>query len=151
MKKVLKSVSICFIVAAMLTVGAFAAAPKDPVQPQASEYIAKTTTGAKAMGNGQVRFSFDITATSSPMKDVGALQVDIYEVGSEKDTCVETHYYTWSGDEHLMGHNTGSYMSSVTYDGVKNHKYYAYVTFFAGEHGVAGDIHGMSTVIITAK
>lgn len=150
MKKVLKSVSICFIVAAMMTAGAFAMVPSGPDKPQASEYIAQTTTAARAMGNGQVRFTFNITATSSPMKDVGALQVDIYEVGSKEDTRVETHYYTWSGDEHLMGHNTGSHLSSVTYDGVKDHKYYAYVTFFAGEHGVAGDIQGMPTVIVKA-
>ena len=150
MKKFLKSVSICFVIAAMLTAGAFAAVPSDPDKPQASKYISGTTTAARAMGNGQVRFTFDITATK-PMKDVGALQVDIYEVGSEEDICVESHYYTWSGDEHLMGHNTASYMSSVTYNGVKNHKYYASVRFYAGEHGVAGDVHLQGTAVVTAK
>lgn len=148
MKKVLKLVSICFIIAAMLTAGAFAAVPVGPDQPQASKYIFKTTTGAKAMGNEQVRFSFDITATSSPMKDVGALWVKIYEVGN--DTPVWSHYYKDSGCGYMMGHNTGSHMFGVTYDGIKNHQYYANVQFFAGEHGVAGDVHTMSTIIITA-
>ena len=149
MKKVLKSISICFIIVAMLTAVAFAAAPVEPMQPQASKYISGTTTAARAMGSGQVRFTFDITATK-PMKDVGALQVDIYEVGSNKNTCVETHYYTWSGDEHLMGHNKGSHMSSVTYDGVAGRQYYANVMFFAGEHGVAGDVHSMGTAVVKA-
>lgn len=146
MKKVLKSVSICFIIAAMLTAGAFAAVPVGPDQPQASEYISQTTTAIVALGGGKIEVDFDITATDI-MKDVGALQVDIYEVGTGS---VWSHHYEDLGYGYLMGHNTGSYSRSVTYDGTSGHEYYANVQFFAGEHGVAGDIYNMVTVIITA-
>ena len=147
MKKVLKSVSICFIIAAMLTAGAFAAVPVDPDQPQASKYISETSTVGGALGNGKVRFDFSITATK-PMKDVGALQVNIYEVGVTKP--VWSHYYTNSGYGYMMGHNTGVHTFGVTYNGQSQHRYYANVQFYAGENGVAGDVHTMSTIIITA-
>ena len=147
MKKVLKSVSICFIIAAMLTVGAFAAVPVDPDQPQASKYISETWTVGGALGNGQVRFDFSITATGR-MKDVGALQVNIYEVGVTKP--VWSHYYTDFGCGYMMGHNTSAHTFGVTYDGQPQHRYYANVQFYAGANGVAGGTHTMSTIIITA-
>lgn len=146
MKKVLKSISICFIVAAMLTGGTFALAPVKPDQPQASEYIFKTTTGIVALGGGKIEIDYDITATDE-MKDVGALQVDIYEVGTGS---VWSHHYKDLGYGYLMGHNTSSYTKSVTYDGKPGCKYYANVTFYAGEHGKAGDLYIMDTVVITA-
>lgn len=147
MKKVLKSVSICFIVAAMLTAGAFALAPAKPDRPQASEYISQTTTAIGALGGGKIEIDYDITATRK-MKDVGALQVDIYEVGVTKP--VWSHHYEDLGYGYLMGHDTGSYSRSVTYDKAKSKcTYYAIVKFFAGEHGVAGDIHVMDTVYVT--
>ena len=146
MKKVLKTVSICFIVAAMLTAGAFAAAPVKPDQPQASEYILHTSTAIVALGGGKIEIDYDITATDE-MKDVGALQVDIYEVGTG---IVWSHHYEDLGYGYLMGHNTGSYSRSVTYDKAKSKcTYYAIMKFFAGEHGVAGDIHVMDTVYVT--
>lgn len=148
MKKVLKSVSMCFIVAAMLTGGAFALAPVKPDQPQASEYIAQTTTGIIYLGGGKISVDYDITATDE-MKDVGALRVDIYEVGVTKP--VWSHHYEDLGYGYLMGHNTSSYSRSVTYDKAEpGHEYYANVTFYAGEHGVAGDLYIMGSAVVTA-
>lgn len=147
MKKVLKSVSICFIIAAMLTAEAFAMVPTKPDAPQASEYISETMTGIVALGGGKIEVDFDITATDE-MKDVGALQVDIYEVDVEGP--VWSHYYTDPGYGYLMGHNTGSYSEAVLYYGTPGHTYYGIVKFFAGEDGVAGDIHVMDTVYVTA-
>lgn len=149
MKKVLKSVSICFIIAAMLTAGAFAAVPAEPDRPQASKYIAKTTTAIVALGSGKIGIDLAITATK-PFKDVGALQVDIYEVGREKDTRVASHYYTDKGYEYIMDHNTASHLASVTHNGTAGNKYYGKIKFYAGEDGVAGDIYTMTTIIVTA-
>ena len=149
MKKVLKSVSICVIIAAMLTAGAFAAVPVEPDRPQASKYISGTTTAIVALGSGKIGVDFAITATK-PFKDVGALQVDIYRVDSNKDTRVASHYFTDKGYAYMMGHNTAAHLASVTYNGTPGKKYYANVKFFAGEHGVAGDIYTMPTIIVTA-
>ena len=147
MKKVLKSVSICFIIAAMLTAGTFALAPVKPDQPQASEYISGTTTAVVALGGGKIEVDFDITATDI-MKDVGALEVKIYEVGVEGP--VWSHHYTDPGYGYLMGHNTGSHTEAVLYYGESGHTYYANVKFFAGERGREGDIYGMGTSYVTA-
>ena len=148
MKNVLKSVSICFIIAAMLTVGAFALAPAKPDQPQASEYISETTTAIGALGGGKIEVDFAIIATDK-MKDVGALQVDIYEVGVAKP--VWSHHYTNPGYGYLMGHNTYSHSEAVLYYGEPEHQYYANVTFFAGNRGVAGDLYIMGSAVVTAK
>lgn len=147
MKKVLKSISICLIIAAMLTGAALAAAPAEPDRPQASEYIAQTSTAAKALGSGKVRFEFSITATDA-MKDVGASQVDIYEVGVSGP--IWSKRYTNSAYDYFMGHNTSKHSAGVTYFGEKGHEYYANVTFYAGQYGVAGDLHIMGTAIIKA-
>ena len=148
MKKALKSISICFIVAAMLTGGTFALAPVKPDQPQASEYIFKTTTAAGALDDGYIEFDFTITATR-PMKDVGALEVQIYKVGNSSP--VWSHYYTDPGYGYFMGHNRTSYTFDVTYHGDIGSKYYANVTFYAGENGVAGDLYIMGTSYVTAR
>lgn len=148
MKKVLKSVSVCFIIAAMLTAGAFAAVPAEPDRPQASKYISGTSTAAAAMGGGKVRFEFSITATGS-MQDVGATYVDIYEVGNTSNP-VKTCYFKSSAYDYIMGHNTGTHTAGVTYYGEIGKQYYANVTFYAGQYGVAGGIYVMDTVIVTA-
>lgn len=148
MKKVLKSISTCFVILAMLTTAAFAAAPSDPIQPQASEFIFKTTTAVVALDNGYIEFDFTITATRR-MKDVGALQVDIYKVGTSKP--VWSHYYTDDGYGYFMGHDRTSYTFDVTYHGNIGSKYYANVQFFAGEDGVAGDIYPMGSAVVTAR
>lgn len=147
MKKVLKPISACFVILAMLTMAALAAVPSDPIQPQASEYIFKTTTAIGALGGGKIEVDFSITATDE-MKDVGALQVDIYEVGVSEP--VWSHHYTDPGYGYLMGHNTGSHTEAVLYYGTSGHTYYANVTFYAGEHGEAGDLHIMGTSYVTA-
>lgn len=148
MKKVLKSVSICYIIAAMLTAGAFAAAPADPIQPQASKYIFQTTTAVVALSGGELEFDLDIAATGK-MKDVGVLQINIYEVGVSDP--VASHYYTDPGYEDMMGHNTISHTAEVFYTGKPGRQYYASVRFYAGENGVAGGVHVMGTAIVTAK
>lgn len=147
MKKVLKSVSICFVIAAMLTAGALAAAPAQPDRPQASEFISETSTAGGALGGGKVRFNFYIVATR-PMKDVGALKVNIYEVGNS--TPVLSCSYTSSAYDYIMGHDKSAHSAGVTYYGETGHQYYANVEFYAGEIGVAGDIYTMGSAIITA-
>lgn len=146
MKKVLKSLSICFIIATMLT-GALAAAPALPDQPQASKYIAQTSTVAGALGDGKVRFSFSITATGA-MKDVGASQVDIYEVGVSGP--IWSKHFTNSAYDYFMGHNTSAHTAGVTYYGQTGHQYYASIRFYAGTYGVAGGVQVMGTAVVTA-
>lgn len=145
MKKFLKLISICFIVLAIMTTTTFAA---DTVAPISSKYIAKTSVGIIALGNGKIEVDFSITATGT-MPDVGARIIGFYSAAT--DECVAKYYYTDSGYEYMMGHNVITYDGGVTYKGVPGQRYYAKVTFFSGEYGVAGGIYTMASAYVTAK
>lgn len=147
MKKIFKLVSMCFIIAAMLTTAALAAAPNDPIEPQASKYISGTTVAIGAMGNGKIKVTFSITATGT-MKEVGAHWVKIYN--EDTGECVESYYYKDDDYKYMMAYNTGSHTASVTYNGESGQRYGAKVTFYAGESGVAGGTRTVGSAIITA-
>lgn len=134
MKKLLKSFSICLIIIAMINTTAFAAAPNDSVAPQANSYILKTTVGIVPLGGGKIEVDFAVTATR-PMPDVGATRVTIYKEGG---TAVATYIYTDPGYAYMMGHNSGKHVAGVTYQGVSGQRYYAIVTFYAGDLNGSG-------------
>lgn len=145
MKKFLKSFSICLVIIAMISTTAFAAAPNDSAAPQANSYIAKTTVGIVAMGGGKIEVDFAVTATR-PMPDVGATRVTIYKEGG---TIVATYRYTDPGYAYMMGHNSGNHVASVTYQGVSGQRYYAIVTFYAGNLNGSGGGASLGSAIIT--
>lgn len=134
MKKILKSFSICLIIIAMINTTAYAAAPNDSVDPQSNSYIFKTTVGIVPLGNGKIEVDFSVTAMGK-MPDVGAMYVDIYNASGK---CVKTYWYTDSGYGYMMGHNSSTHTASVTYQGVSGQRYYAIVSFYAGDLNGAG-------------
>ena len=146
MKKFLKSFSICFLIIAMVSTTAFAAAPSDPANPQANKYIWKTTVGIVPMGNGKIEVDFAVTATGK-MPDVGVMYVDIYNANGK---CLKTYWYSDPGYEYMIGHNKGMHAASVTYQGVSGQRYYAIVSFYAGEMGVAGGGAALESALIMA-
>lgn len=146
MKKILKSFSICFLVIAMISTTAFAATPSNPVNPQANKYILKTTVGIVPMGNGKIEVDFAVTAMGK-MIDVGATRVTIYD---ENGKSVAIYRYTDSGYGYMIGHNKYTHTASVTYQGVSGQRYYAIVSFYAGEMGVAGGGHSTVSPAIYA-
>lgn len=146
MKKILKSFFICLIMIAMVSTTAFAAVPNDSVDPQSNSYIAKTTVGIAALGGGKINIDFSVTAMGE-MPDVGATRVTIYREGG---TIVATYIYTDPGYGYMMDHNSAKHTASVTYQGVSAQRYYAIVTFYAGNLNGSGGGHAMYTPIITA-
>lgn len=134
MKKIFKSFSICLIIVAIISTTTFAAAPNDPVDPQANSYIFKTTVGIVPLGSGKIEVDFSVTATGK-MPDVGATRVTIYREGG---IVVATYKYTDSGYSYMIDHNTSTHGGTVTYQGVSGLRYYAVVTFFAGTLGGSG-------------
>lgn len=77
---------------------------------------------------------FSVTAMGK-MTDVGATHVQIY---NESGKCVKIYRYSDPGYEYMIGHNRVSQTASVIYQGVSGQRYYAIVSFCAGEMGVAG-------------
>ena len=146
MKKIIKSFSICFIIIAMVSTTAFAAAPNDPVDPQSNSYIWTTTVGITAIGNGKIEVDFSVTATNK-MVDVGATRVTIY---NESGQSVAIYRYTDPGNSYMIGHNKATHTAGVIYQGVPGQRYYATVSFYAGEMGVAGGGHSIASPAIYA-
>lgn len=146
MKKTFKSFSLCLIIIAMISSTAFAAAPTEPDSPQKNSYIFKTTVGIVALGEGEIEVDFAVTATGK-MIDVGAMCVDIYNTSGK---CVKTFWYTDPGYGYMMGHNRVSQTASVFYQGVSGQRYYAIVTFYAGDLNGSGGMASLGSAIITA-
>ena len=134
MKKAIRSFCICFIIIAMISTTAFAAAPLEPDSPQKNSYIFKTTVGIAALGGGEIEVDFSVTAMGK-MTDVGATHVQIF---NENGKCVKIYTHTDPGYSYMMGHNKYSHTASVFYQGVSGQRYYAIVTFYAGDLNGAG-------------
>ena len=146
MKKFIKTFSLCLIIIAMISTTAFAAAPNDPVDPQSNSYIAKTIVGIVPLGSGKIEVDFSVT-TMGKMADLGATHVQIF---NESGKCVKIYRYTDPGYDYMIGHNKATHTATVTYQGVSGQRYYAIVTFYAGDLNGAGGGHSMDTPIITA-
>lgn len=147
MKKILTSFYICLVMIAMVNTTTFAAAPSDPVAPQANSYIFKTTVGIVPLGSGKIEVDFSVTGTGKLMPDIGATRVAIYKADG---TRVAEYWHTDTGYGNMMGHNKFTHTANVTYQGVSGQSYYATVSFFAGTLGGSGGGHSMYTPIITA-
>lgn len=130
----------------MVSTTAFAAAPTDTANPQSNSYIWTTTVGIVPLGNGKIEVDFAVTATGK-MPDVGATHVQIF---NESGKCLKIYRYTDLGYEYMIGHNRVSQTASVTYQGVSGQRYYAIVSFYAGEMGVAGGGHSTVSPAIYA-
>lgn len=119
----------------MISTTAFAAAPNGPVDPQANSYILKTTVGIAPLGNGKIEVDFSVTANGRKMPDIRATRVTIYKEGG---TIVATYIYTDPGYGYMIAHNKSTHGGSVTYQGVTGQRYYAIVSFCAGDLNGAG-------------
>lgn len=139
-KKLLRAIFICLLAVAMLGTVAFATT-------EASEYILITAIGIGCKGNGVIVVNCTVTATDI-YDDVGVEWIKIYQEGNP--TPVFSHYFSDPGYSDLMGHDDVSYTTTVTYQGTIGENYYAKVGFFAGEYGVAGDVHSMGSAITLA-
>lgn len=146
MKKFLKSCSICFIVIAMISTTAFAAAPDNPADPQANSYIWKTKVTIVALGNGVIEVDCGVVGTGR-MEKIGIASIDFYK---EDGTLVESHFYTEPGYEYLMDYNSASHNAFIPFQCEAGERYYAIVGFHAGKGNGAGGVE-MGSAIITAK
>ena len=146
MKKFLKSCSICLIIIAMSSTTAFAAAPNDPVGPQANSYIWQTKVTIVALGNGVIEVDCGITGTGR-MEKIGILSIDFYK---EDRTLVESHFYTEPDYGFMMTYNKIIHDAAITFQGEPGERYYAIVDFYAGKGNGSGGVE-MGSAIITAK
>lgn len=135
-KKILRAISFCLLTAALLSTAAFAAM-------DANKYILGTNVSIGMDAKGVVEVDCTVTATDS-YPDVGIDELKIYQVG--KTDPVAT--YTYTSRPSLMGHNKVSHSAAVTYNGKTTNQYYAKVSFYAGQIGVAGGGHTMTSKVV---
>lgn len=108
-----------------LSVGAFAAY-NPPDSPDASAYIADYSAAVLNGGNGNLKVSFDVTATGTMLR-LGASSIGIYK---SNGTYVTTIYSADSGRSGMIGSNRAYHGDTETiYVGAGT--YYAVVTFYA--------------------
>ena len=136
-KKIVRSISLCLLAAALLGTAAFAAM-------DASKYI-QTTTVSAGIIDGKVTAACTVTATGS-YDDVGIQWIEFHKADG---TLVEKHKYTDPGYSYLMDHDTAGHTAVVTGPTAEpNQKYYATVSFYAGQIGVAGGGYTMDSGIV---
>lgn len=121
MKNMTRVVSFVLVMAMCLTFASFA------VETRASLYISQIATSITSENGITVGF---VVVGTGKMTDIGATRI---EIKNASGMVVATYRYTDDGYSHLMGHNTVSYSSSVTYeDAIPGNEYYAVIYYKAG-------------------
>ncbi|MCH5353778.1 MAG: hypothetical protein J1E06_09980 [Acutalibacter sp.] len=140
MKKILKSLSVCLIIVAMLGTTAHAAQP-DGVQ--SNSYIFKTTVSPVALANGVIEFDCGVTATGT-MDMVGIEEIIFYKADG---TYLDSRYYTDPGCEDMMKYNSFKHNAGIQFQGEPGQSYYAMVYFYARKGNGSGGVNMESSVV----
>lgn len=138
MKKTTRVICLVLALIMLSTSATFA------IETRASLYISQVITSIT--GDNGITVAFVVIGTGK-MTDIGATRI---EIKNSSGLTVATYRYTDIGYSHLMGHNTTSYSSSVTYeDAVPGNDYYAVIYVKAGNSS-GSDSDSYNTVLATA-
>ena len=137
MKKKWKIILVILVISMCLSINAQAGEIKS------SNYIT-SCEGAISSKTSGIKVSFSLTATNT-MTDVGASTIYIK---SSSGITVKT--YRYESYPSMMGHNTASHTSSITYSGgISGHQYYA-VIYFKAKNSSGSDTQVVTTSTVTA-
>lgn len=143
MKKLSKVLATMLACIFLLNATALAAAPRS------SAYIFYTYANMTAESNGKLKISFSVTGMDV-MSKIGASTIKLYENNGKSTTLVKTYRSTDTEYSNMMGSNSLIYANYVTYSGTIGYKYYAEVSFTAGNSS-GSDTFTSSTPTVTAK
>lgn len=101
------------------------AAFAEEITPRANPYINSKYGSIARAGSGTININFLVNA-SDVMTTLGASKIELYKADG---TWLKTFYS--SAYANMLGSNTFSYGSSVSYNGVSGESYYAVITFYA--------------------
>ena len=138
-KKNIRMLALLLVIAAILSISAFAADTK------ASSYLTGYGATVVPTGNGNINIEFTVVGTGT-MTKIGASVIQVYK---SNGTRVATFSYTTSGYGNMMGWNTGMHFGSVSYAGTSGQSYYAIVTFYA-KNSSGADTKTYTTAIVAA-
>ena len=113
-----------------LTVGA------ETIQPRASYYLDSYSAYVSASGGGKIKVYFSVSGTGY-IDSIGAKRIAIYE-STDNNTWNWVKTFTSTGTPSMMSYNDYHHSGYVSYQGVADRYYKAYVTVWGGDNG-AGD------------
>lgn len=137
-KKFMRIIATAMAVVVLISSVAFAA------DARASAFISYKGGGITALGDGDMRIVFNLTATGM-MNTLGADSIYIHTADG---TLVETIEYTDPGYSNMMTTNNYSYSSSITWSGDSGETYYAIIMFYA-KNSSGYDYRAFTTTAVT--
>lgn len=141
-----KIIAVVLSIVLVLPLNTLAAQP-ETVMPCASAYIERYSGFISPQGDGKIKIHFSITGTDR-MDDIGVTSIVLYESEDNYDWFAVKTYYS-SSYSNLMGSNTASHASSVTYQGTAGYYYEAHICFSASDE-TGGDSCQIYTIIVKA-
>lgn len=120
MKRFLSAILVLTLIFSMCS-AAFA----EEITPRANPYINSKSGSIACAGSGKININFRVNA-SDVMTTLGASKIELYKADG---TWLKTFYS--SAFANMLGANTYTYASSVSYNGVSGESYYAVITFYA--------------------
>ncbi len=101
------------------------AAFAEEITPRANPYIGRKTGSISSAGSGKININFSVDSADI-MTTLGASKIELYKADG---TYLKTFYS--SAYPNMLGSNTYTYGSSVSYNGVSGESYYAVITYYA--------------------
>ncbi len=120
MKRLFSAILVLTLIFSMCS-SAFAA----DIMPRANPYIGSKSGSISSAGSGKININFNVTAVDI-MTTLGANNIKLYKADG---TYLKTFYS--SSYPNMLGSNTYTYGSSVSYNGVSGESYYAVITYYA--------------------
>ena len=110
-----------------------AAAVQEPVMPMASDYFKSYNGYTTALGSGRIGVSFTVNGVNK-MDKLGSTSIAVYE---STDNATFTYVATfWSSSySSMMGQNTLSHGTTLSYSGTAGRYYKAYINIRAEKDG----------------
>lgn len=139
--------AIILVISLLLPPIPVAALETDPVSPRSSAYLHSYKAYIYDAGHGDLQIWFNVCATGT-MDEIGALTIVLKESSDGGITWRTAKTFRSTTYSSMLASNRYLYLSDVEYGGTVGHKYYAYVTVWAGRNG-GGDSREILTSIVT--
>ena len=141
---VVRLIALLMITVMVVPLGA-GAATGNTVQPYASYYLSSYGASAYRASGNVIQIYFNAQGTGY-MDELGALSIEIYESTDKVNWTWKTtfNHDTTSG---MLSYDDDYHSSSVSYQGISNRYYKAYVCIWGGKNG-SGDTRYFYTNIV---
>ena len=146
MKNAFKRLSLIFLSVFLLSTTTFAS---ENAIGRSSSYIMGASASIKAGSNGTIIISFRISSYS-PMSQIGATTIEVYEDNGYTTECVATYSSSEDAYKDMVATGKPIHSGSITHNGTVGYNYYAKVYLIAYDNA-GGDTVVETSATVTAK